>query len=646
MKKKLLLLLAFVVLGVLQAVIFMLAYSDRFEAYSFAQCLLALIYAVPQSLMVASWVMLPAFVVGFVYVWIRGDWHRRFMIGYLTFVMVPLLVLCCLDWVLYGYWGFRLDVTPFIYVLDDPLEAAKESPWWAFPLTLGVVGLVTWGFNALMRLVYPPRRSGSITRMNTGAAQQREGLCNLLLCVLTAIVGSGCFGLMGIGSSYHSDQSRLNHAATSPIYSFFYSVGQQRTPMSGQYRFMTDDERLAALTELDALAQRMADATLADSLTGPMLAQRLDTLQTLVDPKANVLVLLLESFSGSACSYLNPEADPTVMPSVSRAMSEGIAFTQCYANSFRTERGLISVLSAFPGQPTYSVITDRRRLASLPSLTRPFAEAGYSLEFITGGDGSFCNLPEYLATSGFTATTDRKQFPSEAYDCQWGLHDGQMYPYLLDRLQQEWIEANDSASTSDDATRPYLKVFLSLSSHEPFDVPMQRCADPYLNSVAYADSCLGAFLDELRADTLLWNHLLVIGLPDHGYANYPDGIDQHSPERYHIPMFWTGGAVRGHIDVDTYCQQTDLAATLLRRLGLTADGLAYSHDVFDARSPHFAFYAWPDGFGFLTDSCRYLQSNHDDGHPLPGSDDPQGLAERFGKAYLQTIYDNLAGMTE
>lgn len=643
MKKKLLLLLAFVVLGVLQAVIFMLAYGDRFEPYSFAQCLLALIYAVPQSLMVASWVMVPAFVVGFVYVWIRGDWHRRFMIGYITLVMVPLLLLCCLDWILYGYWGFRLDATPFVYLFDDPLEAIKESPWWGIPLTLCVVAFFTWLIHALMRLVYPPRRSGSITRMNHGAAQQREGLYNLLLAVLMAIVGSGCFGLMGIWSAYHTDQQPLNHAATSPIYSFFHSVRQQRTPFDGQYRFMTDDERLPTLNDLDQLAVRTADAAMADSVLGPMLAQRDDTLRTLVDPKANVLVLLLESFSGAACNYLNPSADPALMPAVNRAMAEGIAFTRCYANSFRTERGLVSVLSAFPGQPTYSVVTNRDCLASLPSLTRPFADAGYSLEFLTGGDGEFCNLPLYLDHSGFTTVTDRSLFPSESHDCRWGLHDGQMYPYVLDRLQQEWIAANDSADVAD-AASPYLKVFLSVSSHEPFEVPMQRHADPYLNSVAYADSCLGAFLDQLRADTVIWNHLLVVGLSDHGYANYPAGIAQHDPERYHIPMFWTGGAVRGHLDVDTYCQQTDLATTLLRRLNLPADSLAYSHDVFDARSPHFAFYAWPDGFGLLTDSCRYVQDNYYDGHPLPGSDDPTGRAEHFGKAYLQTIYDNLSAI--
>lgn len=624
MKKKLLLLLAFVVLGIIQAAIFMFIYSDRLEPYSFAQCLLALIYALPQSLMVASWVMLPAFAMGFVYVWIRGDWHRRFMIGYVTMVFMPLSLLCFIDWILYDYWGFRLDTTPFIYVFDNPIEALKECPGWAIPVSLCLIALFSWLLCKVMQLVYPRRRSGSITRMNMGAAQQREGLCNLLLAVMSGIVGAGCFGLMSISSSYHTDQQPLNHAATSPIYSFFHAWRQQGQPLAEQYRYMSEEERQQAVQEWEALATTN------------------DTLTAMVTSQPDVLLIFLESFSGSACHYINPEADERVMPNVSRAMAEGIAFKQCYANSFRTERGLVSVLSAIPGQPNYSVMTDEERSRQLPYLTHAFDSAGYSLEFITGGDGKFCGLPNYLASAGIHRVTDRTSFDDEQHDCLWGMHDGAMYDFVLDRLKEESALANDTAAEY--PAQPFFKVFTTISSHEPFDVPTQTIDDPYLNSVAYADSCLGSFLDALRADTLLWRNLLVIGVSDHAYANYPQGIQIYEPERYHIPMFWTGGAVRGHLDVNAICQQTDLAATLCNLLSLPHDPFAYSHDIFDVDAPHYAFYTWPDGFGVLSDTCSYIQDNHYDTHPLPGSNDPDGAAQRFGKAYLQAIYSDLGGM--
>jgi phosphoglycerol transferase MdoB-like AlkP superfamily enzyme len=116
----------------------------------------------------------------------------------------------------------------------------------------------------------------------------------------------------------------------------------------------------------------------------------------------------------------------------------------------------------------------------------------------------------------------------------------------------------------------------------------------------------------------------------------------YEPLRYHIPMFWVGGAVREPRRITTLGSQIDLGATLLARLDLSHEDFNFSKDLKDPTLPHFAFYAWPDGFGFLTDSVRYIQDNARDDHPLPGTVDPDGRARRWGKAYLQTLYDDLS----
>lgn len=638
MKKKLFLFIAFVFLGIAQAVLFLLLHSHQFQPYSFAQCLLSLIYAIPQSVMVASWAMVPIFLAGLVYVFIRGDWHRTFMIRYVTLVVVPCVVVCVTDWVLYDFWGLRLDSAPYSYLFDEPLETLLQTPWWSIPLLLALIFGVGWLVYRIMQQVYPKRRSGSISRMNTGSAQQADALYNLLLVVAMAILGSGCFGLMDISSPYHTDQQPLNQAAINPVYHLCHSIRQQRTPLDEQYRFMTEAERQQAIQELQQLAQQHQPSFFApdsplSTLHSPLIRQGITP---------NVLVIMLESFSGTACQYLYPDADPAIMPNVNRLMSEGVAFTQCYANSFRTERGIASVLAACPGQPSYSVMLDVERSSRLHYLSQPLIQAGYNAAFITGGDGEFCQLPHFLRSAGIEQQTDREAFDADQHDCVWGLQDATLYRYLYNELQQEAIAAADTMAEY--PAQPYFKLVTTTSSHEPFQVPYQHLADPYLNAVAYADSCLGSFIDELKADTLIWNNLLVVCLPDHTFSIYPDRVQQHEPRRYHIPMFWTGGAVAGHADVDVYCQQTDLCLTLLHQLGIQADAsqFPFSHDILQADAPHFAFYTWPDGFGFLTDSCQYVQDNHYDGHPLSGLPDPTGRAQRLGKAYLQTLYDFIA----
>jgi phosphoglycerol transferase MdoB-like AlkP superfamily enzyme len=148
-------------------------------------------------------------------------------------------------------------------------------------------------------------------------------------------------------------------------------------------------------------------------------------------------------------------------------------------------------------------------------------------------------------------------------------------------------------------------------------------------------------VDRLRA-TPWWQDLLIIGLPDHCFAKCPPTIMNHEPLRYHIPMFWVGGAVREPRLITTMGSQIDLGATLLARLDLSHEDFNFSKDLKDTTVPHYAFYAWPDGFGFLTDSIRYIQDNANDSHPLEGTYDPDGRAQRWGKAYLQTLYDDLS----
>ena len=64
--------------------------------------------------------------------------------------------------------------------------------------------------------------------------------------------------------------------------------------------------------------------------------------------------------------------------------------------------------------------------------------------------------------------------------------------------------------------------------------------------------------------------------------------------------------------------------------------------MLDPEIGHYAFYAFSDGFGLITDSCQYIQDNAKSGQGLSGTDDPHGQAERYGKAYLQTLYDDLS----
>lgn len=648
MTKKFFLYIIIVLLSLLGTALFMCYHHALFAPYGMDDRMLVLWHSLPHHLTVAGYVMALPLLAELLRIWLPGRWHSWFMTVYMCIITVPLLLGWFANLVLYGFWGICLDSTALIYLQDNPRDALAETPLWAIVVLLVLLVATVWGVKQGMKLLYPTRKKSSSARLTSIGFGHRQRamrrqmhltLACLVLCGVDflAIRGGWTPATQNPGRAYFSSQMPLNHAAVNPVFNFLYSLGK-RSNFDQQYRFMSDAEADAALAEL------------CEQATTPSAdGQRLQ----LIDPEArpDILLILFESFSGAACKALHSEAQADWMPNVSRMYSEALGFTRFYANSFRTDRGVASVLASYPGQPTNSVMKDQSKCDNLQYLSKRLGEAGYDLQFVHGGDVNFTNMQGFLRAGGITNIVGDADFPLSQRLSKWGVPDHLMFEYMLEQIKASANETDEASLDSSKGRAPFFKVFLTLSSHEPFDVPYHHFDDPYLNSVAYTDSCFGAFIDKLQADSLLWSNLLVIGMPDHCYAQYPQGIQQHDPLRYHIPMFWTGGALLLPTDtlgieqhtIDVLGQQTDLSATLLAQLGIRHEDFNFSKDLLDPSAPHFAFYSFSDGFGLLTDSCSFVQDNKQPGTGLqPGTHDPQGQAQRWGKAYLQRLYDDLA----
>jgi len=70
------------------------------------------------------------------------------------------------------------------------------------------------------------------------------------------------------------------------------------------------------------------------------------------------------------------------MPNLTRLAEEGIFFTNFYANSFRTDRGLVSILSGYPAQPTTSIMKYPVKSQSLPAISKSLRKEGYDIQFL------------------------------------------------------------------------------------------------------------------------------------------------------------------------------------------------------------------------------------------------------------------------
>ena len=315
------------------------------------------------------------------------------------------------------------------------------------------------------------------------------------------------------------------------------------------------------------------------------------------------------------------------MQTLERLSKEGVFFTNCYANSFRTDRGTVCTFSGYQSFPTVSVMKSPAKSRTLPSIAEKLREQGYATDFLYGGDINFTNMKSYLLGSGYQHLTADVDFSINERKNPWGVNDDITFEYLYRQIKER------------NTDQPWHTAFLTLSSHEPFEVPYHRLKEKIPNAFAFTDDCLGKFIDKLKA-LPQWKDLLVICLPDHGFY-YPEEGLVHDPRIHHIPMLWLGGAIKQPMVIDKLMNQSDMAATLLAQLGISHKEFNFSRNVLgkDYNYP-FAYYTYNNGFAFRDSTGTTLIDNNS-GKALIESPAPNERRRELGKAILQSSYDDL-----
>lgn len=556
--------------------------------------------------------------------WVRIPWARLFYAVYTGVVALLLAFILIGDTCLYSFWNFKLDATVFTY-LDSPGDIAASISVGYLLAGLAAVALLAGLTFWLLRLAVGRKplaatgRTNAVTE-NPVATTGRTGstLMKKLTATLVFFLAGGLLFLAirgGVGKStanvgkvYYSSNQFLNHAAVNPAFSLFYSAGKMED-FASQCDFFPEPERARIFASMQYDTTSVACDTL------------------LRTPRPNVLVIIMEGFGGMFVKSLG--GHPDVAPNFERLLTEGVFFTNCYANSFRTDRGVVSTLSGYPALTTTSVMKLPDKSRTLPSIASSLAAAGYQTDFLYGGDVNFTNMNSYLLATGYQRVYGDTDFPADTRRTHdWGVTDR----ITFDRLYEMVTSRRDG--------QPWHTAFLTLASHEPWKVPYSRIPnDEKANAMAYLDDCLGRFVDRLRRSPQ-WRNLLIVCLPDHGIL-YPDSLTEVHPLRNHIPMLWLGGAVKAPRRIDKICNQSDLPATLLGQMGLPHGQFGFSRDVTSQTYCYpCAISVWGSGMAFY-DGSGFTVFDLNSGQTL--ADSPQPSAQRLdrAKAFLQTSFDDL-----
>ena len=617
----------FICIFVLQKPLFMLYYHSLYEEISCADWLNVIWNGLPLDLSIAGYLTI---IPGFLFitsVWALSEGLHRICCGYFLLISILISAIFTVDMGLYEYWGFRLDATPLFYFFSSPKDAVASVSIWM--VIGGIIAMAVYAV-LLYGLFYGTLlRKKQFLRMKLPYRRLRVSGWLLLMTAILFIPIRGGFTVstMNVGKVYFSANQRLNHAAINPAFSLMESLSKQKD-FGNQYRFMEAAEADSIFKNLTDPAVSGEKAEVTDSSQ-----QSTDSLRALfTTQRPDVLFVILESFSSRLMTSLGGESDIAVhLDSLSK---EGVLFTNFYANSFRTDRGLVAILSGYPAQPTTSIMKYPRKTQSIPAIAGSLKKAGYQTHYYYGGDADFTNMRSYLISSGFETIVSDQDFPVSDRLSKWGAHDHLVFNRLLEDLKTESPEA-----ISEKSAHPHFRVLQTSSSHEPFEVPYRRLKNDRLNAFAYTDSCIGAFVKQYR-ELPQWKNTVIVFVPDHLGA-YPENLNNLQVERYQIPLLMVGGAIREPKRIDVYGSQQDIAATLLAQLALPHNEFTFSKDMLNPASPHFAFFTVPDAFGMVTSDNQVIFNCEADAVAVDEGA-AKGKNIPLGKAYLQKLYDDIA----
>ena len=547
--------------------------------------------------------LLPVLLVGF-RVFLPDGFVNRFVKIYTLLFLVIASLLIVLDLGLYPHWGTRVNVTIFNYIGDPVALGASVSLKDLF-LALLLCGSLVAGFLFFFKRLFPQGIvDQGIVKWHTLSVH-----LFILAVLILPIRGGVDTSPMNLSSVAFSPKMYINQAACNYLWNFGKSV-EKRKILSNPCLYMGKDESLRifdAYRKQDTLVHR------------PQLIK----LNPLKQP--NVILIILESFSDKVIAPLGGMHG--IAPRLDSLCTKSTVFTSFYSTGNRSDRGISAILGGYPSLLSTSIMIFPEKSHSLTLLPEYFNRKNYNTSFYYGGDINFYCLKTFVLQGKYKKLISKSDYPSElGRMSKWGVPDGYVFQRATEDLKTE--------------QEPFMKTIYTISSHPPFDVPFSKIpgdsnSDKYLNSVAYTDSCLGAFVDALRKSPL-WDNTLLVITADHG-INLPGPTDITDPVSYRIPLIWSGGVVDSVRRINTITQQVDLGTSMIHQLGWETDSAPFSKDFFTIH-PH-AFYMHDSGWGYvIPEGCFYFDQNTNDF--VSKASAAKSIDWSFPRAYMQVLHDD------
>jgi phosphoglycerol transferase MdoB-like AlkP superfamily enzyme len=166
----------------------------------------------------------------------------------------------------------------------------------------------------------------------------------------------------------------------------------------------------------------------------------------------------------------------------------------------------------------------------------------------------------------------------------------------------------------------------------------------FLNSAYYSDRSIGEYFDNARKEPWYDSTLFII-MADHGHSSQKNWRYE-SYEYHRIPLLFYGNVLkeefRGKKD-GRISDNSSIARTLLKQLGLPADQFAWGENLFNPYSREYAYVVLNDGYAWKEPGSEIVfamkwQQYYKMEFPEGTEHEEKMKFLRRGKSYVQVLF--------
>jgi phosphoglycerol transferase MdoB-like AlkP superfamily enzyme len=539
-------------------------------------------------------------------------WTKRFLLIYQIVFIVFFLLIGWVNLNLYREWGTKLSYKAINTFWEFPYEvtiSGLSASLWAPAFIYVIAGYFLFKFYTYLhaKIDFDPIEGSRLIK-------------SFIVIIILAfnflfIRGGWQLSPINVSMAQYSNIPIYNHLSTNTLWQLMQNTMLELRPLKSQYSYFSEEKMNALLSKKEIIGSTVQ--VLKPGAVSP-----------------NVVLIVLESYTADLVESLGGEKG--IAPHIEDLIKDGLLFTNIYSSAERTDKGLIAILSSFPSQATRSIIRENLKQVNLPSISQQFKKKNYHTSFYYGGESEFFGLKSYLLAHDYQVIVDKNAFQKKDFNSKWGAHDNVLFEkHLLDMKS---------------ALQPFFSTVLTLSNHEPFEIPTapkykgNGLSTLFRNTTYFTDSTLGSYFKEARKQTWYDNTLFVI-VADHGHRLPRQQFEIWDSRRHRIPLIFYGNVLKDEYrgtKNNIYGSQTDIAQSLYNQLGIPVAPTIWSNDLLRSNQKDgYAFFDWDNGFGLVGEGFS-LSYNEDAKRLIEFNSTDTSIKKdeklNFAKAYMQKIF--------